>query len=164
MNRRLTWVLVVLACSSCQPGWLEPLPASEAIAPEPQREGDAARGYQALLTGDYVSIGVPWVGHLAGMTKLEARDTLPDRGEKYDRVPYAYTVSTNSRGIEIVAPNCLACHASHLRGQLVVGLGNPDPVENLPSGSPTNAVGSSDSMADNSAMPNVSHLALPAQS
>ena len=38
----------------------------------------------------------------------------------HPRAAYAYNVSVNSRGVEIVAPNCLACHASHLRGQLVV--------------------------------------------
>jgi mono/diheme cytochrome c family protein len=118
--------------------WLQPLEESESVPPEAQRDGDPARGYQALVTGDYIELGVPFRGFQAAMSPLEEKDILGGRGEKNGLVPYAYNVSVNKAGIEIVAPNCLSCHGSHVKGQLIVGLGNPDPVGNAPSGSAFN--------------------------
>lgn len=130
--------LLALGCGGMPDPWLESLAGSEAIPKEPTRDGDAARGYQNLVTGNYVGLGIPWRGFVAAMSPLEEKDKLAGRTGKNAQVPYSYNVSVNRHGIEIVAPNCLACHGSHLNGQLVVGLGNPDPVWNLPSGSAIN--------------------------
>lgn len=152
MNVRLSiplGCLLVIGCSTSMPDpWLEAMTASESIPREPHRDGDAERGYQNLVTGNYVGLGIPWRGFVAAMSPLEEKDKLVGRTGKNAMVPYAYTVSVNPRGIEIVAPNCLTCHASHLNGQLVVGLGNPDPVWNLPSGSAINFAAISSALFD----------------
>ncbi|MBL8954486.1 MAG: c-type cytochrome [Myxococcaceae bacterium] len=118
--------------------WLAPLEAAESIPREPHREGDPARGRLALTTGDWQGVGVPWRGWQAAASPLEPKDVLPGRTGKNARVPYAYNVFTNVRGVEVVAPTCLTCHASHVNGELVLGLGNPDPVWNLPTGTALN--------------------------
>jgi mono/diheme cytochrome c family protein len=141
--------LLAVGCSGSMPDpWLEAMAGSEAIAREPSREGDPARGYQNLVTGDYVGLGIPWRGFVAAMGPLEEKDKLPGRTGKNAMVPYSYNVHVNSRGVEIVAPNCLSCHATHLNGVLVVGLGNPDPVWNLPSGSAINTLAISSALFD----------------
>lgn len=113
-----------------------PPPAAEmtAIPASPQREGDPARGYRALVNDGYISLGIPWTGFSAVMTPLEARDMIPGREGKNALVGYSFNVSTNARGIEIASPNCLSCHATHLGGKLVVGLGRPHRTLATPSG------------------------------
>lgn len=95
------------------------------IEPEPQRPGDAARGW-ALLTGsDYVGCGAPralWE-RFAGVTPAWLR--LPGRSGAGAELPYAMNAVTTADGRARVTPSCLACHASFLRGQLVIGLGDP---------------------------------------
>jgi mono/diheme cytochrome c family protein len=68
------------------------------------------------------------------MTTLDPRDALPGREGKNALVGYSFNVSTNPSGIEIASPNCLACHASHLSGNLIVGLGHQRHLAGLPSG------------------------------
>jgi mono/diheme cytochrome c family protein len=105
-----------------------------AIPPSPQRSGDPAKGYRTLVNGGYVSLGIPWSGFSFAMSSLDPRDALPGREGKNALVGYSFNVSTNSRGIEVAAPNCLSCHATHLRGKLIVGLGRPAHSLALPSG------------------------------
>lgn len=106
-----------------------------AIPREPQRtSGDPARGYELLVNGGYISVGLPWAGFSRAMSPLEARDALPGRQGKNALVGYAFNVSKNSRGIEVASPNCLVCHATHLNGKLVVGLGRPQHTRATPSG------------------------------
>ncbi|MBZ5708324.1 hypothetical protein [Nannocystis pusilla] len=98
------------------------------IPPEPQKDGDPALGYEALLTKGYVSCGVPWglwplVKPIVG-TWAE-RGPLPGRTGKNAEVPYHWTVH-NKNGADIVSQNCLQCHAGSFNGQLIVGLGTAD--------------------------------------
>ena len=47
----------------------------------------------------------------------------------------------NREGLKVAAPNCLACHATHLNGQLIVGLGRPNHALANPSGTSLNIPG-----------------------
>jgi cytochrome c5 len=98
-------------------------PADEpaAIAPEPQRPGDAKRGWEALVTEGYVGCGVPrsLYDRFAGAAHPATR--LPrTRGAE---LPYYVNAAVMPSGVEVVTASCLGCHAGWLRGQLVVGLG-----------------------------------------
>jgi mono/diheme cytochrome c family protein len=100
--------------------------AGTPIEADTQREGDPAAGYTALLNEGYVSCGVPWSAYSAVFGPAPESDRLPGRTGKNAELPYFYTATMTASGVEIVAPNCLACHASRIRGQLVVGLGAHD--------------------------------------
>jgi mono/diheme cytochrome c family protein len=98
------------------------------IPPEPQKDGDPALGYEALLTKGYVSCGVPWglwplVKPLIGV--WGERPPLPGRTGKNAEVPYHWNVHSKN-GVDIVSQNCLQCHAGSFNGQLIVGLGTAD--------------------------------------
>lgn len=89
-----------------------------------QRAGDPAKGYDAMVNAGYISCGVPMsVYRMIGGTGGE---TLPGRTGDNADLPYYLTATTSPEGVEIVAPNCLECHAGHINGQLVVGLGGAD--------------------------------------
>ncbi|MCY1072333.1 hypothetical protein OV090_46730 [Nannocystis sp. RBIL2] len=98
------------------------------IPDEPQKDGDPALGYEALLTKGYVSCGVPW-----GLWPLVKpfiggwadRPPLPGRTGKNAEVPYHWNVHSKN-GADIVSQNCLQCHAGSFNGQLIVGLGTAD--------------------------------------
>jgi mono/diheme cytochrome c family protein len=104
------------------------------IPPSVQPAGDAARGYGLLVNAGYISHGVPWSGFSATMTPLQPADALPGRQGDNATVGYDFNVSVNREGMKVAAPNCLACHATHLNGQLVVGLGRPNHALANPSG------------------------------
>ncbi|WAS94741.1 hypothetical protein [Nannocystis punicea] len=98
------------------------------IPEEPQKDGDPALGYEALLTRGYVSCGVPWalwplVKPIVGV--WADRPPLPGRTGKNAEVPYHWNVHTKN-GADIVSQNCLQCHAGSFNGQLIVGLGTAD--------------------------------------
>lgn len=98
------------------------------IPPEPQKDGDPAVGYEALLTKGYVSCGIPWT--LWPLAKpfigaWAAGAPLPGRTGKNAEVPYFWTVH-NKNGADIVSQNCLQCHAGSFNGEIVVGLGTAD--------------------------------------
>ncbi|HEY8376616.1 MAG TPA: hypothetical protein VIK91_09020, partial [Nannocystis sp.] len=98
------------------------------IPAEPQKPGDPALGYQALVTKGYVSCGIPWA--LWPLAKpfiglWAERPPLPGRPGKNAEVPYHWTVH-NKNGVDIVSQNCLQCHAGSFNGELIVGLGTAD--------------------------------------
>ncbi|MCB1816161.1 MAG: hypothetical protein KDK04_31215, partial [Candidatus Competibacteraceae bacterium] len=88
-----------------------------------QRSGDAAAGYQALVNQGYVSCGVPWRAFTA-MGAATADYALPQAADRPNNLPYAFNRFTNADGVDIVASNCLTCHAAPFNGELVLGLGN----------------------------------------
>ncbi|MFO7564340.1 MAG: c-type cytochrome [Enhygromyxa sp.] len=112
--------------------------------------GDPEAGYQALLTEDYVSCGIPW--ELFGLAEgvLGVEEPLPGREGKNAEVGHAWNVVTAGDGSEIVVSNCLQCHAGYFNGELIVGLGKAsadfttplqqtlDPLPNLPETSEAN--------------------------
>ena len=97
-----------------------PIPAAA------QPPGDPVQGYSLLVNAGYISHGIPWSGFSATMTTLQPSDALPGRRGDNAKVGYDFNVSVNREGMEIASPNCLACHATHMNGQLVVGLGTPN--------------------------------------
>lgn len=113
--------------------------------------GDPAAGYEALLTRDYVSCGIPW--ELFGVAEgvLGVEEPLPGRTGKNAEVGHAWNVVSKSDGSELVVSNCLQCHAGYFNGELIVGLGKAtadfttplsefaDPLPDLPEISEANA-------------------------
>jgi len=96
----------------------------DVLAAEPQRAGDAARGWEALVNEGYVGCGAPRAlyDRFAGGTPAGWR--LPGRTGRSADLPYFANAYTTPSGVEVVTANCLGCHASFLRGELVIGLGD----------------------------------------
>lgn len=112
-----------------------------AIPPSPQPDGDPDKGYAYLVNGPYLSHGVPWTGFKGTMTPLQPTDSVPGRLGDNANVGYDFNVSTNRHGMKIAAPNCLACHSTHLNGKLIIGLGRPNHTLVVPSGTSLNIPG-----------------------
>jgi cytochrome c5 len=98
------------------------------IPPEPQTDGDAALGYEALVTKGYISCGIPKA--FFGLAKsfispYADGEPLPGRPGDNADVPFNWNVHEVD-GVKIVSQNCLQCHAGHFNGQLIVGLGSAE--------------------------------------
>lgn len=93
-----------------------PIPRTE------QRSGDAAKGYEYLVYGDYIRSGVPY-GYFTLMNGKDKNNLLRRTGKNATVSP-GFTVLTASNGVEIVAPNCMQCHAQEFEGRFYMGLGN----------------------------------------
>ena len=124
-------LLVISACGPrAEPAPLPAPPPAASVAggrplpAEPQRAGDAARGWQALVGEGYVGCGAPraMYDRFAGTTPAWLR--LPGRTGPGADLPYFANAYTSASGVPLVTANCLGCHASYLRGELVVGLGD----------------------------------------
>jgi len=92
------------------------------IQPSVQRSGDSAKGYNYLVTGDFLRSGMPY-GYF---TLLRGKQTinLLNRNGKNATVDYGYNVVAGRDSVDIVIPTCLQCHAQVFDDQLIVGLGN----------------------------------------
>ena len=88
--------------------------------------GDPAAGYEALLTEDYVSCGIPWSVFSIAEGVLGVEEPLPGRVGKNAEVGHSWTVVTLEDDSEVVVSNCLQCHAGRFNGELIVGLGKAD--------------------------------------
>jgi mono/diheme cytochrome c family protein len=96
------------------------------IAADPQRSGDAAKGYTALVNNGYVSCGVPYDLFVQVFPPATDAEKIPGRLGHNKDLPYYFTAFTAASGVELVTANCLTCHAGRINGQLVVGLGAAD--------------------------------------
>ncbi|MBA3550290.1 MAG: c-type cytochrome [Nannocystis sp.] len=112
------------ASTSSGPTTGEPDDGTTPIPAEPQRDGDAQAGYHALLNNNYVSCGIPWTAYSQVFGAAPEALQLPGRDGKNATLPYDKTAIVTNSGVEVVTANCLQCHAGHINGQLVVGLGN----------------------------------------
>ncbi len=92
------------------------------IPPSVQRSGNADSGYRYLSAGDYVKGGLPYSVFIKAMGK-DTTNYLKREGYNA-KVSHEYTVITAPNGEELVAPNCMQCHAQVLDGQLYIGMGN----------------------------------------
>lgn len=92
------------------------------IPASPQRDGNAAEGYRYLTTGDYVKGGIPYDFFLIGIGKLKKK--YLEREGLNANVSHEYTVVKASNGENVVAPNCMQCHAQVFDSTLYIGLGN----------------------------------------
>lgn len=95
-----------------------PVPAS------PQRPGDPARGYQALINQPYIHCGLPWNAYRKAAAPPSNDQLLPGREGRNAELPYQLTAYTARSGVDLVVNNCLTCHAGYFNGKLIVGLGN----------------------------------------
>jgi len=92
------------------------------IPPSKQRTGgNAAKGYDYLVNGDYIRSGIPFTAFAMTMGKAPVR--LQRKGIN-EKIPHDFTAVKASNGELVVAPNCLQCHAGVFEDQLVIGLGN----------------------------------------
>lgn len=134
-------LLLLLAACANHGTSSKPIDDITPIPAEAQRPGgDPVRGYAALVNEGYVSLGIPWNAFSVATTPLEERDALPGRVGDNEGVGYSFNVATNQYGMKIASPNCLSCHATHLNGTLVVGLGRPAHGPAIPSGTATDVV------------------------
>jgi mono/diheme cytochrome c family protein len=95
-----------------------PVPAT------PQRAGDAAAGYRALVNAPYVDCGMPYRAYRRVAPEADPEDLIAGRLGRNAELPYSLTAHVNADGVEVVSSNCLICHAARFDGDLVVGLGN----------------------------------------
>jgi len=116
-------LLVLTACDDEKPEPVDSVSLVGAIPAYAQRDGDAARGRHALITEPYVSCGLPYRVYQALAEDVSVTPVSGREGTAA-ALPYFSTLFTDDSGEEIVATNCLACHATSLFGELTLGLGN----------------------------------------
>lgn len=95
-----------------------------AVPETEQRPGDPIAGRHALLNAPYVSCGIPYGAYQRLSNDTPADLLLPEREGRNAELPYALTSHVTDDGVEIVANNCLTCHAGRINNQLIIGLGN----------------------------------------
>src|SRR5579871_5419191 len=113
MQRLRTALMVSLlaGCHASSPSSGTTIPA------DPQRPGDAQKGYDALVNNGYVNCGIPWSvfqQYSSLILGSGPTETIPGRRGDNAQLPYWFTASTTASGVEVVAPNCLTCHAGHI--------------------------------------------------
>lgn len=124
MKKLLVLFIVVVACVGFTrfvqyENEFDPVP----IPPSQQRlGGDPSKGFEYLVTGDYVKGGIPYSMYVLGIGK--SKENYLQRDGKNEKVSYEYTAVKASNGEILVAPNCLQCHAQVFNDQLILGLGN----------------------------------------
>lgn len=87
-----------------------------------QRTGNAAAGFTYLTTGDYVKGGLPYDYFLLAIGK--SKTNYLERQGLNATITQEYTVVKAPNGENLVAPNCMQCHAQVFEGKLVMGMGN----------------------------------------
>lgn len=97
----------------------EPLPV--AVPASEQRNGNAAEGYAYLTTGNLLKSGIPYKAYLSVFGKNTSN--MLNRTGKNATVGHAYNVISH-KGVDMVVPTCLQCHAQMFEDSLIVGLGN----------------------------------------
>lgn len=136
----LVLLLLVIACSNnTDPRSRIPVNGpwnyGAVLSAEPQIAGDAERGRQILLNGDYMTCGLPyrmWEFEVArpfiagGFGANEAVDpvTLPGRPGVNAELPYYLNAFAAPDGTKVINGNCLMCHGGMFNGQVVIGLPN----------------------------------------
>lgn len=112
----LLFAVVAVGARMAGSGRVEPVP----VPPAPQRVGNAQKGYDYLVTGDYVKGGIPTF--LFNMGPKEP--VYLNREGRNKKLPHGFTAVTALNGEPLVAPNCLQCHAQVFEDKLYIGLGN----------------------------------------
>ncbi|MFK5972105.1 MAG: c-type cytochrome [Flavobacteriaceae bacterium] len=133
-------LLVLLAATySCSNNSIEPLVPDTEVDPDSppsliievdnipantQRSGDVIKGYDYLISGAYMSSGIPYEAFLRGFG--EDNSNVLNRSGDNAVIPSNYTAVTAPNGVRIVGPNCMACHASEINNEFIIGLGSHD--------------------------------------
>jgi len=92
------------------------------IPSSPQRPGNASDGRDYLVTGDYVSSGIPY--NIFTLVNGTDPSNQLNRSGDNSNISYSFTAVDAPNGVRVVAANCLQCHAQELNGELIMGLGN----------------------------------------
>jgi mono/diheme cytochrome c family protein len=87
-----------------------------------QRTGNAAAGFTYLTTGDYVKGGIPYDYLQLAIGK--SKTNYLKRDGLNATITHEYTVVKAPNGENLVAPNCMQCHAQVFEGKLIMGMGN----------------------------------------
>ncbi len=129
--RTLLGLLILAACGTPPPkgppGATPDAAVQYPVVPsDPQRPGDPAKGYDYLINGGYITCGIPKSAWDQVEGTPPASQLLPGRTGDDANLPYNYSTAMSAEGVEVVTANCLTCHAGHINGQLVVGLGAAD--------------------------------------
>ena len=103
-----------------------------AIPFQQQYPGDAKEGYRYLTEGDYLKSGIPY--SFFKIMGLKEKENYLQRGGENANVPYNLTLINAPNGEQVVAPNCLFCHAQKFDDQLIVGMGNSFSDYTMPQG------------------------------
>ncbi|MEP7279804.1 MAG: hypothetical protein ABI813_14235 [Bacteroidota bacterium] len=124
--RKMQVLLLVMFIFSAFAGiekWKGGDPEKAVYIPENiQRTGNAAAGFTYLTTGDYVKGGIPYDYFVLGFGK--SNTNYLNRKGLNAGLMHEYTVVKASNGENLVAPNCMQCHAQVFEGKLVMGMGN----------------------------------------
>jgi hypothetical protein len=120
------WILcvAVAACGDRDTNAGPPISPLGAVPQESQRPGSPQAGYDALVNNAYVTCGIPYSAYRKTVSAPPEWQLLPGRRGRNAQLPYSLTAYTTPRGVELVVPNCLTCHAAPFNGRLIVGLGN----------------------------------------
>jgi mono/diheme cytochrome c family protein len=116
----LTVAAFMISCGDDVPK--EETPETIVLSSSPQRIGDATRGYNYLVSGDYVDSGVPLELYLA--TRTGDDQIYLNRTGDNARVEHQYSAVIAPNGAKVLVTNCLVCHAGNVNGEFVMGLGN----------------------------------------
>ena len=124
--RHTVLIATLLLAAACNQADRPPVTRAEPgpVPPAAQRDGDAERGRQIVVNGSYMSCGLPY---RAWQRVADTADPGPQpagRAPRNRKLPYALSVNSNADGVDVVAANCLLCHAATFDGELVIGLGN----------------------------------------
>ena len=124
MKKLQVLLLMVVVCSAMAlAGNWDPIPDKGVYIPaSEQRTGNAAAGYQYLTTGDYVKGGLPYDYFLLALGK--SKTNYLKREGLNASLTHDYTAVKAANGEQLVAPNCMQCHAQVFEGKLVMGMGN----------------------------------------
>ena len=125
MKKFQVLALVTIICSAFAgiTKWQPGNPENPVYIPESsQRTGNAAAGFTYLTTGDYVKGGLPYDYFKLALGK-SSTNYLKREGLNAT-VSHEYTIVKATNGENLVAPNCMQCHAQVFEGKLVMGMGN----------------------------------------
>ena len=117
--------LFAIGCSSTtepplEPGW----PYPQIPAEDQRTGGDAARGYDYLVNGGYITCGIPKT--VFDSVQSPTDSGITGRTGDNATLPYNFSAATSAEGVRVVSANCLQCHAGRINGEIVVGLGASD--------------------------------------
>jgi len=120
--------LSLFGLSACKKNKVDP--STDLTAPEgtfvldsnPQRSGDAIKGYDYLIYGDFLDSGIP-LPLYRNTQGQDAPNILRRTGENAN-IPYNTTAVNSWNDIPIAVANCFQCHAQKLNGEVILGLGN----------------------------------------
>lgn len=123
MSSTLLLCALGVIVSGCQPEE-SPIVLSDTgkVTASIQRSGNAETGYRVLTEIASVTCGIPVAALQTTFNKNTP--TIPGRKGDNAALPYYFTLHRNDDDVPLATTNCLACHASQLFGELVIGLGN----------------------------------------